>query len=134
MLPNCLICMGGQETESIDTVKNFLPYALECNIDYFAQTMHNLSEDLPEFFQYTFVFTRSVTELPERFLDVPNVVVFVMGDEWARVPTYAHQVHAVFKAPGQDMKLMYPLPAVLTTEKYWVVCLKPARCCPVNAW
>ncbi len=104
-LHNCLVCMGGEETESIDTVKVGLPYALECNITYFADIMRHLSDRLPTFRDHTFVFTRSVTELPRKFDDHPNLVVFVMGDEWARVPTYASGVHAVFKAPGQHMKL-----------------------------
>lgn len=99
--------MGGEETETIGKVKDSLPFALECNISYFAQIMHNLSEALPDFEHYTFVFTRSVTELPLKFKDTPNVVVFIMGDEWARVPLYAANVHAIFKAPGQDMKLAF---------------------------
>ena len=106
-LRNCLICMGGEETESIDQVKQSLPYALECNINYFADIMRALSSSLPDFEHYTFVFTRSVTELPAKFNNQPNVVVFIMGDEWARVPTYADRVHAIFKAPGQDMKLAF---------------------------
>ena len=104
-LDNCLICMGGQETESISRVREILPYALECNIDYFTSVMAELSALLTNFDSYTFVFTRSVTELPDRFDQMDNLVVLVMGDEWARVPTYAADAHAVFKAPGQDMKL-----------------------------
>ena len=99
--------MGGEETESIDQVKLSLPYALECNIHYFADLMRALSKSLPDFEHYTFVFTRSVTELPHKFANEPNVVVFIMGDEWARVPTYSANVHAIFKAPGQDMKLAF---------------------------
>jgi len=99
--------MGGEETESIDRVKVSLPYALECNLNYFAQVLRNLQHALPNFEQYTFVFTRSVTELPRKFDNNPNVVVFIMGDEWARVPTYSTNVHAIFKAPGQDMKLAF---------------------------
>ena len=104
-LPNCLICMGGEETEEISRVVQIKPFALECNIDYFAEVMEELRGLLPDFIDYTFVFTRSVTELPTKFDHLPNVVVFVMGDEWARVPTYANRVLAVFKAPGQHMKL-----------------------------
>jgi hypothetical protein len=99
--------MGGEETETIDRVQVSLPYALECNIGYFAEVMRALSCSLPDFSRYTFVFTRSVTELPRKFSSQPNIIVFVMGDEWARVPTYAAGVHAVFKAPGQDMKLAF---------------------------
>lgn len=106
-LRNCLICMGGEETESIEQVKSSLPYALECNINYFAEVMFSLSHSLTNFNHYTFVFTRSVTELPRKFDHLPNVVVFIMGDEWARVPTYSDRVHAIFKAPGQDMKLAF---------------------------
>lgn len=106
-LRNCLICLGGEETESIDRVKLSLPYALECNTNYFADVMRNLSNALPNFTHYTFVFTRSVTELPRKFDNKPNIVVFIMGDEWARVPTYSANVHAIFKAPGQDMKLAF---------------------------
>ncbi len=104
-LSNCLICMGGQETESITRVREFLPYALECNIDYFTSVMSELSTLLGDFDCYTFVFTRSVTEIPVQFHQMENLVVLVMGDEWARVPTYATDAHAVFKAPGQHMKL-----------------------------
>jgi len=106
-LSNCQICMGGEETEVITRVGEILPYALECNIDYFISVMHSLSSSLPHFDDYSFVFTRSVTELPRKLDHTPNLVVFVMGDEWARVPLYAHRVHAVFKAPGQHMKLAF---------------------------
>lgn len=74
---------------------------------YFADVMRAVSTSLPDFGHYTFVFTRSVTEIPCKFDDQPNLIVFVMGDEWARVPSYAADVHAVFKAPGQDMKLAF---------------------------
>ncbi|OED42317.1 hypothetical protein AB833_06585 [Chromatiales bacterium (ex Bugula neritina AB1)] len=97
--------MGGEETETICTVSEHLPFALECNISYFRSIMEALAQRLPDFADHTFVFTRSVTELPRKFDYLPSLVVFVMGDEWARVPLYAHRVHAVFKAPGQDMKL-----------------------------
>lgn len=106
-LSNCLVCMGGEETEVIKTVREILPYALECNIDYFTSVMQSLGNVLPHFDDYTFVFTRSVTELPSKLDQTPNLVVFVMGDEWARVPLYANRVHAVFKAPGQHMKLAF---------------------------
>lgn len=104
-LANCYVCMGGEETENIVAVTNRLPYALECNISYFAEIMHSLEQCCPNFTDYTFIFTRSVTELPCKFDSAADAVVFVMGDEWARVPTYAERVHAVFKAPGQDIKL-----------------------------
>ena len=104
-LSNCLVCMGGEETETLPSVRDHLPYALECNIDYFVQVMSSLQQRVSSFQQFTFVFTRSVTELPAKFDDVEKVVVLVMGDEWARVPSYANRVHAIFKAPGQDMKL-----------------------------
>ena len=104
-LPNCLICMGGEKTLEISAAAIDAPFALECNIDYFAELMEKLQQTLHRFDDYTFVFTRSVDELPERFDRTPNLVVFVMGDEWARVPAYASRVHAVFKAPGQHMKL-----------------------------
>jgi len=105
VLPNCLICMGGEDTEEISVVTGTVPFALECNIDYFAELMEQLQTTLPYFEHYTFVFTRNVSELPAQFDDTPNLVVFVMGDEWARVPRYASRVHAVFKAPGQHMKV-----------------------------
>lgn len=111
-LPNCLICMGGEKTLEITTASVSEPYALECNIDYFAELMQSLRQSLHRFDDYTFVFTRSVDELPAKFDHTPNLVVFVMGDEWARVPTYAHRVHAIFKAPGQHMKLA-------THYKWW---------------
>lgn len=104
-LDNCLICMGDEETESISSVRHTLPYALECNMGYFAAVMQELSRLLPNFDQYTFVFTRDVGELPRKFNDTPLLVALVMGDEWARVPKYAGNVHAVFKAPGQHIKL-----------------------------
>ncbi len=106
-LSNCLICMGGQETESITAVRELLPYALECNIDYFTSVMTVLARELPAFDDYTFVFTRSVTELPSQFDHTDKLVVLIMGDEWARVPVYASRAHAVFKAPGQQMKLAF---------------------------
>jgi len=111
-LPNCLICMGGEDTLEISATAVSTPYALECNIDYFAEIMGSLKKSLHQFNDYTFVFTRSVTELPAKFDKTPNLVVFVMGDEWARVPTYAGRVHAVFKAPGQHMKL--------ATHSHWL--------------
>jgi len=96
--------MGGERTEEITSVVQTLPYALECNVDYFAEIMQHLQSTLPNFHDYTFAFTRSVTEIPAKFAQTPNLVVFVMGDEWARVPSYAENIHAVFKAPGQHMK------------------------------
>lgn len=106
-LSNCLICMGGEETETIITIRDTLPYALECNIDYFSSVMTELARHLPSFEEYTFVFTRSVTEIPTKFGDMEKLVVLVMGDEWARVPTYASGTHAIFKAPGQDVKFAF---------------------------
>jgi len=103
-LPNCQICMGGERTEEITSVAQTLPYALECNVDYFAEIMQQVQSILPHFQDYTFAFTRSVTEIPAKFAQTPNLVVFVMGDEWARVPSFAENTHAVFKAPGQHMK------------------------------
>ena len=105
VLPNCLICMGGESTLEISAASRSEPFALECNINYFTQVMRELQNSLHRFEDYTFVFTRSVDELPVKFVKTPNLVVFVMGDEWARVPVYAHRVHAVFKAPGQHIKL-----------------------------
>lgn len=105
ILPNCQICMGGEQTLEISAASQSEPFALECNINYFAQVMEELQSSLHRFEDYTFVFTRSVDELPAKFDHTPNLVVFVMGDEWARVPIYANRVHAVFKAPGQHMKL-----------------------------
>ncbi len=104
-LSNCLVCMGGNETEALPSVRDTLPFALECNIDYFTLVMEALSTRMSTFDELTFVFTRSVTELPARFNSTPNLVVFVMGDEWARVPTYANRCLAVYKAPGQHMNL-----------------------------
>ncbi len=104
-LSNCLICMGGENTLDISVARLQQPFALECNIDYFANVMQGLRTSLHRFQDYTFVFTRSVDELPDKFNNTPNLIVFVMGDEWARVPVYAERVHAVFKAPGQHMKL-----------------------------
>jgi len=112
VLPNCLICMGGEKTLEISAASVETPFALECNIDYFAELMESLQNTLQRFNDYTFVFTRSVDELPAKFDQTPNLVVFVMGDEWARVPVYANRVHAVFKAPGQHMKL--------ATHKSWL--------------
>jgi len=97
--------MGGEKILEISAACVETPFALECNIDYFAELMEKLQRTLHKFDDYTFVFTRSVDELPARFDQTPNLVVFVMGDEWARVPAYAGRVHAVFKAPGQHMKL-----------------------------
>ncbi len=104
-LPNCLICMGGESTLEITEAIQSEPFALECNVEYFANVMQELRGSLHRFEEYTFVFTRSVDELPAKFNQSPNLVVLVMGDEWARVPVYAERVHAVFKAPGQHMKL-----------------------------
>lgn len=104
-LSNCLVCMGGEETECLSAVREILPFALECNIGYFTSVMESLQNSITAFHDYTFVFTRSVTEIPKKFSNHQNVVVVIMGDEWARVPTYADQVHAIFKAPGQHMKL-----------------------------
>lgn len=106
-LSNCLVCMGGEETEYLSTVRNTLPFALECNIDYFTSVMSALQDNIEAFHDYTFVFTRSVSEIPKKFSNHQNLVVVIMGDEWARVPTYADQVHAIFKAPGQHMKLAF---------------------------
>ncbi len=106
-LSNCLVCTGGEETEYLTKVADFLPFALECNINYFVSVMGALQQEVEAFDDYTFVFTRSVTELPNKFADQQNLVVVVMGDEWARVPSYASQVHAIFKAPGQHMKLAF---------------------------
>ncbi len=105
VLSNCLICMGGASTLEITAACESEPFALECNIEYFTDVMQELQGSLQRFEEYTFVFTRSVDELPAKFDLTPNLVVFVMGDEWARVPVYADRVHAVFKAPGQHMKL-----------------------------
>ncbi len=104
-LSNCLICMGGEKTEVITSVRETLPFALECNIDYFTSVMRELSRLLPGFDNYTFVFTRDVGELPEKFAGTPLLVPIVMGDEWGRIPAYAESVHAIFKAPGQHIKI-----------------------------
>lgn len=97
--------MGGESTLEITAASSSEPFALECNIEYFTNVMQELNRTLPQFEEYTFVFTRSVDELPAKLDFTPNLVIFVMGDEWARVPAYANRVHAVFKAPGQHMKL-----------------------------
>lgn len=112
VLANCLICMGGEETLEISAASVQSPFALECNVDYFAELMEELQSTLHRFEDYTFVFTRSIDELPAKFDQTPNLVVFIMGDEWARVPSYANRVHAIFKAPGQHMKL--------ATHKNWL--------------
>lgn len=104
-LDNCRICTGGDETQPIQTVRKSLPFALECNIEYFCDVMSAVSKLLVEFNTYTFVFTRSVDELPSQFYDKNRIIVFIMGDEWGRTPVYADRVHAIFKAPGQHIKL-----------------------------
>ena len=101
----CFVCMGGENTLDISVASVTEPYALECNISYFAEVMEKLRYKLPRHHDYTFVFTRSVDELPAKFENLPKLVVFVMGDEWARIPRYASSVHAVFKAPGQQLKI-----------------------------
>ena len=104
-LLNCLVWTGGEEIEPITRMREINPFALECNMDYFYSVMCELKNHLNDFDEHTFLFTRGVTALPQQVDGKEKLVVLVMGDEWARVPVYAQRALAVFKAPGQHIKL-----------------------------
>jgi len=46
---------------------------------------------------WTFYLTWDISDLPEYG---PHVVAIVMGDEWCRIPAYAHRIAATFKCYG----------------------------------
>jgi hypothetical protein len=56
-----------------------------------------------------FYFTRDTNQLPS-YGD--NIVAVVIGDEWSRVPKYAHKVRAIFKcygiSPTFNWNLLHP--------------------------
>lgn len=67
------------------------------DLNYLGKALAAMRERLrPE--DLTFYITRDVSQPPPTLGE--HVVVVVLADEWARVPTYAHQVLAAFKRYG----------------------------------
>lgn len=69
---------------------------IDANCAYFGKVFEVMEQQLP-LKEFTVYFTWDVNELPSYG---PNIVAVVQGDEWCRIPRYAHQVRAVFKCYG----------------------------------
>jgi hypothetical protein len=70
--------------------------AVDANCAYFGKVFEVMEQHLT-LQDLTVYFTWDVNELPS-YGD--NVVAVIQGDEWCRIPQYAHRVRAVFKCYG----------------------------------
>ncbi|MBH8561380.1 glycosyltransferase family 1 protein [Nostoc sp. CENA67] len=64
---------------------------------YFGKVFQSIEKSLKVSGLIFYVTWDEIDELPSYG---QNVVVFVLGDEWYRIPKYAHKVRAVFKCIG----------------------------------
>ncbi|NEP56467.1 MAG: exostosin family protein [Symploca sp. SIO2G7] len=71
-------------------------FKLDYNLEYFSKIFEVMEKSL-EIDNLVFYLTRNIHQLPSYG---PNVIAIVLGDEWCRIPSYVHKVHAVFKCYG----------------------------------
>ena len=67
--------------------------------EYFGKVFEAMQQKLA-IENLVFYFTRDIDQLPSYG---ETVVAVVIGDEWSRIPKYAHKVRAVFKCYGIDL-------------------------------
>jgi hypothetical protein len=88
------ICKPGQAP--IVWLQSDPAHSIDANCAYFGKVFEQMEQHLHRQ-KLTVYFTWDVKTLPSYGSDV---VAVVQGDEWYRIPSYAHRVRAVFKCYG----------------------------------
>ena len=96
---------GGEVASLLKTIKH-CPYTLDFNLAYFYSIITAFISLNPAHSSFHFLLTRRVNELPDyEPAKLKKLIVFLLGDEWCRVPSYSAKVLAVFKCYGSSPKL-----------------------------
>ena len=109
------------------------PYTLDFNLPYFHSIIESFIALDPAHGSFHFLFTRRVNQLPDyKPAKLKKLIVFLLGDEWCRVPSYAKQVLAVFKCYGSSPKLSLRrsaghLNSLILLQHLRVICKNPTR-------
>ncbi len=93
-----LLCLN-EDDEAVDvTSLDFSDQHLKAKPDlvYYGRVLEYIQQ-YSQAKDLIFYITWSVNKLPSYG---KNVVVILIGDEWCRIPSYSHQVRAIFKAYG----------------------------------
>ena len=94
------------DVASLVDVINVCPYTLDYNLSYFLHIIESFIALDSSHKNYYFLVTRRVDELPKfEPQKLRNLIVFLLGDEWCRTPSYASHVFAVFKCYGSTPSL-----------------------------
>ena len=94
------VCLkGNQKAIPWDPIKTEQMVTHDCA--YFGKVFRNMEKHL-KINGLTFYLTFNLNELPSYG---KNVVAVVLGDEWCRIPMYAHKILAVFKCYGTRLTL-----------------------------
>ncbi len=98
---------NGEVASLLEVIKT-CPYTLDFNLLYFYKIIQEFVALDTHNKKYHFLLTRKVDTLPQFSSDkLNNLVVFLLGDEWCRVPSYASKVLAVFKCYGSTPTLEF---------------------------
>lgn len=106
-IKNIEVHLPSGEACSLSKVIKNCPYTLDFNLTYFYSIIEAFVSLNPAHASFHFLLTRRVNELPSfKPAKLNRLIVFLLGDEWCRVPTYSSQVLAVFKCYGFNPKLV----------------------------
>lgn len=98
---------NGEVASLLEVIEN-CPYTLDFNLLYFCKIIQEFVALDTSNEKYHFLLTRKVDDLPQFSSDkLQNLIVFLLGDEWCRVPSYASKVLAVFKCYGSTPTLEF---------------------------
>lgn len=96
------------EVSPLSTVIENSPYTLDFNLIYFRNIINSFISLNTDYSLYHFLITRRVDQLPDFCSSQSEkMIVFLLGDEWCRVPSYAPNVLAVFKCYGSSLNLSF---------------------------
>lgn len=81
-------------------------YTLDFNLSYFLDIIKVFIDLNSSHKSFCFLLTRRVDELPDYDASkLKRLIVFLLGDEWCRMPSYATKVLTVFKCYGLNPTL-----------------------------
>ncbi|KST66492.1 glycosyltransferase family 47 protein [Mastigocoleus testarum] len=104
----CEVHLPNGEVAPLSEVIEACPYTLDFNLLYFYKIIQDFVALDISHKDYHFLLTRRVDELPQFPSDkLQNLIVFLLGDEWCRTPSYASDVLAVFKCYGSTPTLEF---------------------------
>ncbi|MGB3515679.1 MAG: hypothetical protein WBA43_04430 [Elainellaceae cyanobacterium] len=105
---NIHVHLPSGEVSPLTTVIETSPHTLDFNLIYFHNIINSFISLNTDYRSYHFLITRRVDQLPDLSSStLKKMIVFSLGDEWCRVPSYAPNVLAVFKCYGSNLNLSF---------------------------